>query len=331
VDLLLTESQFTSHFSSFARVAELADGAPQEHPNDAKAHFLRARYLGAVHRFAEAEAEYDQAEKLGAPDTRTKRASLHIAEGRDLPAALAVAKERVAKLATLENYSVEAGAEAALGQFDAADEHYRAALATYHDVSPFPVAYVEFQRGVMWAELANDPAKALPLYREAVRRLPQYVVANVHLAEIELAQGQRESAEARLRLLEAQPEDPEPWAHLGEILLAAHADDAHGHALIERARVRYEQLLGQQPSAFADHAAEFFAGPGHDPKRAVELARDNLALRQTGRAYQLVVQAALAAGDAPLACRYMGEARGAAAASRNLNALVEREARHCKL
>jgi tetratricopeptide (TPR) repeat protein len=284
-----------------------------------------------VHRFAEAEGEYDEAEKLGAADTRTKRASLHVAEGRDLETALVVAKERVAKLPTLENYSVEAGAEAALGQFDAADEHYRDALATYHDVSPFPIAYVEFQRGVMWAELANDRAKALPVYREAVRRLPQYVVANVHLAEIEFAEGQRESAEARLRPLEAQTEDPEPWARLGEMLLAAHPDDAHGHALIERARIRYEQLLAQQHLAFADHAAEFFAGPGHDAKRAVELARDNLALRQTGRAYQLAVQAALAAGDAPLACRYMGEARGAAAASRNLSALVEREAGHCKL
>jgi len=54
----------------------------------------------------------------------------------------------------------------------------------YRDVSPFPIAYVAFQRGVMWAELANAPERALPLYREAVERLPGYVVANVHLAEL---------------------------------------------------------------------------------------------------------------------------------------------------
>ena len=76
------------------------------YPGEAKALLLRARYLGAMHRFAEAEAEYARAEKLGASDTRTKRASLHIAEGRELDDALAVARERVAKLPTLEHYSL---------------------------------------------------------------------------------------------------------------------------------------------------------------------------------------------------------------------------------
>jgi tetratricopeptide (TPR) repeat protein len=329
VDLLLTRTQFTSSFGDFARIAALADHAPEEHPGEAKALLLRARYLGSMHRFAEAEAEYDRAEKLAPTDTRTKRASLHIAEGRKLEDALAVARERVGKLPTLEHYSLLAGAEAALGHYDDADEHYRAALAAYHDVSPLPVAYVEFQRGVMWAELANAPERAIPLYTEAVRRLPQFVVANVHLAELELARGQRDVAEQRLRSFTAQGDDPEPWARLGELLLAAHPGDAGAEALIARAGKRYEELLSEQRTAFLDHAAEFFAGPGANPKRAVELARDNLALRQTGRAYQLAVQSALAAGDRDLACGFISQANAAAPSSRNLSALLEREAGHC--
>jgi hypothetical protein len=61
----------------------------------------------------------------------------------------------------------------------------------------------------------------------------------------------------------------------------------------------------------------------------VALARDNLALRQTGRAYQLAVQSALAAGDRTLACQFISQASAAAPSSRNLSALLEREAGRC--
>jgi len=262
-------------------------------------------------------------------ETELQRASLHVAQGRELEAALAVTERRAKALPALERLSVQALAEAALGRFDAADEHYRAALASYRDVSPFPLAFVEFQRGVMWAELANQPERALPCYQEAVRLLPQYVVGNVHLAELELRLGQRAQGEQRLRQVARQSEDPEPWSRLGELLIAAQPDDAEGHELIARARRRYEQLLSQQPSAFLDHGAEFFLGPGADAARAVELSRANLLLRQTGRAYQLALQAALAAGDSELFCHYRSDAAGAALANRNLSALIDSQRQRC--
>ena len=49
------------------------------------------------------------------------------------------------------------------------------ALATYRDVSPFPLAWIAFQRGVMWAEMADRPDLARPLYEEAVRRVVRQV------------------------------------------------------------------------------------------------------------------------------------------------------------
>src|SRR5690606_35208397 len=157
-----------------------------------------------------------------------------------------------------------ASAEAALGEFEAADEQFAAALATLRDVSPFPVAQLCFQRGVMWGEQAANPERALPHYVEAVRRLPGYVVANVHLAELEVELGQRAAALERLRAIVDRPADPEPAGFLGELLSSGAPPDPAGRALIERARAAYDGLLGRHPEAFLDHAAEFFAGPGGD-------------------------------------------------------------------
>lgn len=331
VDMLLSRTQFLSTFSDFARVDELSEKAPEAFPGEPKAFLLRARARSAVHRFAEAESDLTRAEELGAltRDIEAPRASLHIAQGRELPAALATAERRAQALPTLDRLSLQAGAEAALGRFDAADEHYRAALASLRDVSPFPFAYVEFQRGVMWAELADQPERALSHYREAVRLLPRYVVANVHLAELEIGLGQGAAAEQRLRELTGQKEDPEPWARLAELLLAKSAGDPTARGLLERAGQRYDELLARYPTAFADHASEFFAGPGGNPARAVALARDNLQLRQTGRAYLLAVQSAFAAGDTALGCQYLAQASEAARANRNLRSLMDTELARC--
>ena len=70
-------------------------------------------------------------------------------------------------------------------------------------------------------------------------------------------------------------------------------------------------------------------GPGANPGRALELARDNLALRPTGRAHQLVLQAALAAGDRELFCRELTVASTAARTDRNLRALMEAQRGRC--
>ncbi len=52
----------------------------------------------------------------------------------------------------------------------------------------------------------------------------------------------------------------------------------------------------RHPLAFADHAAERYLGPGADPGRAWVLAPQNLAARQTTRAFALAIAAACATG-----------------------------------
>jgi hypothetical protein len=60
--------------------------------------------------------------------------------------------------------------------------------------------------------------------------------------------------------------------------------------------------LSRDPLAFADHAAEFYLGPGADPERAWVLAQQNLANRQTPRAAALAIKAAEASGRYADAC-----------------------------
>ena len=57
---------------------------------------------------------------------------------------------------------------------------------------------------------------------------------------------------------------------------------------IATAQAGFEHLLAAHLLAFADHAAEFYAGSGNDAGKASALARINLANRPTRRARALV-------------------------------------------
>lgn len=327
-DQLITRTQLLGTFDDFTLALENAESAVRDFPADARAWLLRARSLASVHRFEEAARDLEAARRLGA-DVDARLASLALARGQDLERAREFAKRRVSESASPERLGLLANAEAALGEFDAADEHFAAALAGLEDVSPFPVAMLSFARGVMWAEQANAPERARPHYVEALRRLPEYVVANVHLAELEAQSGQRDAAIERLRRIAERTADPEPAGYLGELLLEQNADDPAAAASIGRARDGYLSLLGRHRAAFLDHAAEFFAGPGKDPALALTLAQENLALRPTPRAHAIAIEAAAAAQETALECRLVAAARPLAPRSRNLAELLSGEGRRC--
>lgn len=305
VGLLLGRSQFTGKFSDLDEALELADQAVTDAPDDSKAHQLMASVLGATHRFDESRAELETAASLGG-DVGTALATTELAIGKNLDAALSRAEQAVAKSRTFGALTALAGVEAARGQFERADALFLEALGEYQDVSPFPVAWVAFQRGLMWSELAGRRDLGRPLYAEAVRRLPGYVVANVHLAELEAAAGETQAATSRLAKLAARTEDPEPDSRLAQFL--AESDPVGAAATATAAREGYTALLDKHPRAFADHAAEFYLGPGEDPKRGLALALENLEHRQNDRAYLLGIQAALGAKRIDTACSLAAEA-----------------------
>ena len=171
-----------------------------------------------------------------------------------------------------------------LGRFEEGDSVYRKSLRSYDNISPFPLAWVSFQLGMLWGELADvpHPNRAARWYRRSIAYLPNYVRARVHLAEIFAAQGRLSDAEALLRPALASG-DPEVAWRLADILTAEDRfEEAAPH--LDGARATFETLLAKYPLAFADHAAEFYAGSGDDMPRALELARINVANRPTRRA-----------------------------------------------
>src|SRR4029078_3629536 len=91
--------------------------------------------------------------------------------------------------------------------------------------------------------------------------------------------------------------DPEvPW-RLAEALGAQERiEEAAIH--FEAARARFHELWDRHLLAFADHAAEFYAGSGNDRRRALELARANVANRPTRRAVKQADAIALIADAA---------------------------------
>ena len=84
-------------------------------------------------------------------------------------------------------------------------------------VSPFPLAQLDFRRALMWLA-EGDLARARNWLVAAHRRLPEYAPAQGHLAEVEAALGETDSAIARLRPLTLTSDDPDYAAQLARIL-----------------------------------------------------------------------------------------------------------------
>lgn len=321
VEALLTRAQFVGSYGDFDVAQRTIEEAVVADPNDAEPLLLRAALNAATHRFDQSLADLSEAEALGTPRPEARYASVHLATGRDLEGVRDARREAAERTATFGTLSDWALAEAALGRFEQAEALFLRALELHRDVSPFPVAWIMFQRGVMWAEQADQPERAVALYGESVHRLPDYVTANVHLAELEWDNGHRRTALDRLRHVAARTSDPEPAAVLAKLL--REVGDPLSRTYAEQARAGFETLLQRHPEAFWDHAAEFFMNAGDDRPRALDLALQNLAQRQTARAFLVALRAAAAAEDTPTLCSLLERSRQARAANANLATLAD--------
>lgn len=302
IELLLSRARYLGDYGALDRAAVGAETSSAT----GESLLRRAQTRAAAHRFADALADLDAAQRAGIAASRidAQKMPILIATARAAEAlpALEIAAERTPGYST---HGALATACAELGSYDRADREYAAALADLRTTSPFPYAWLYFARGTMWSEQAGDPVRGEAFYRKALAHLPQFAAANVHLAELETARGEFEAAAARLERVLAASEEPEARALLGEIRLRG--GDPAGARDIDRARRHYEALLARFPLAFADHAAEFYLGPGGDPERAWALAELNLANRPTGRAFALAIRAAAASGHE--ACALATDAR----------------------
>jgi len=262
VDALGVRMSLTGKFSDLDRMFEVAGDTP-----------VRARALLAVHRFDEA-LQVD-------PEVAV---SVNLARQQELDSLEKSRRATLEKHPSTLNWQRLGDVLAAEGRLADADRAYGEALAAYRDVSPLSVADLQFRRGMLWGEGPDDPDRARALYTQAIERLPGFVRAHVHLAELEWQAGQHAEAISRVRGV-VSSEDPEPGGKLAIWLEGEEADSWR-----QRTTEAYDALLERYPLAFADHAAEFFLAVG-ELDRARELAELNLKNRNTRRARALCEQA----------------------------------------
>jgi predicted Zn-dependent protease len=297
--------------SSLDKVVELGDKAVKEHPKIAKAHMLRASARSAIHDFAGAAKEIDEADKLRAkpedPDVKPwdvdgARASLAMALGK-----YDEAHERYSKMIAERPhaYSLALLDGACLGFMQKTDEamkRFEESEQQYRDVSPFFVSWLYFERGNTW-DKAGDPVQAKLYYRIAVERLPQYAHAVLHLSELLPANQAKPLLE---KLIEGGADDPE--AHASLSLVQEELAPGSGKEHFDKAKAAFDELMTKFPLAFADHAGWFYLNVAKDPERALDAAKLNLDNRKTAESYDLMIAAQLGVKKDAEACKTADEA-----------------------
>jgi len=293
---------FFGRIADYEAALALAERWVKEQPQAPEAYLARARARADLHLFEEALADVTRAETLGGKQGVAKLVLAEIAEATgDLDRAHAVREEADRALPGPVSAARLARSFAERGQSDQALALFAETKRRMTSSSAWQLALVLFQEGMV-RERLGQTAEARALYEEAHARLPVFAAAASHLAALQAQAGEKERALATLAAIHPLSDDPE--------LLAQRSELAGDAALVARARARYLELLAAHPAAYAAQAARFFLGAGKEPARALALARQNLAVRKTADAYQLAVEAALAAGDEGAACKLAGEGMG---------------------
>jgi tetratricopeptide (TPR) repeat protein len=290
IDLLILRGLILGRIIDYERAAQLADRLVRDAAADAAAYIARARTHAVFHRFAEALDDLDNVDRISPRDAAAKRerAAILQAQGR-FDEALSTYSAVIDSAGQFERAAALAVLWAERGEVDRAQRSYLDGLRCYRGISPFPVALLEFQLGVMWMRDARL-GEARTCFEAAIRRVPAYAPAQGHLAEVEADLGNPESALARLYPLAVSSDDPDYAAHLARILGEMGWSD-ESSVWRRWAADRYDELTATHREAFADHAAEFWLGVGNDPPKGLRFAEFNLRVRKTPRAYDLLARA----------------------------------------
>lgn len=293
VQLLLARAQFLARIADYERADDIAQRVARDHPTSTEALRVRASVHSALHRWDEASRDLDAAEKAGmSPDKLAgARGSIAMARGQYDEAAKYI-RDDAWDASDIAMAAVLAGLRQ---KHDDAQQLFDKARSTYRDVSPFPIAWMAFERA-RWLEARGKTDDARVWYEEALDAIPVHAHAAVHLALTDAP----DKAIARLEPLTKTSDDPDVLAALADAHRRAQ-HDADAKKWSDQARARYEELLARYPEAFADHAARFFLKHG-DTKRALELAAANAKRRTTEEALDLWLGAATAANAKDAMC-----------------------------
>jgi tetratricopeptide (TPR) repeat protein len=296
VDLLALRGSILGSVAGYEHAQALAQQLVQDATTDAGAFLARARTRALFHRFTDALDDLDIAERLAADAETVNRERAAVFQGLGRYAeAFAIREEGVRRDPGFESLAALSTLYAECGDSERALQMRGESLRRYREISPFPLALLEFQIAVMWMDIGSFD-RAREHLNAARRYVPAYAPAQGHLAEVEAELGNVATAIALLHPLARSSDDPDYASQLARVLADA------GNATESRywrhlAAARYEELIASHPEAFADHAAEFWLGAGANPRRALQLARMNFAIRQTPRAHALLTRAIASNGQ----------------------------------
>lgn len=303
-------AEFAGDVCAFDRLQYLINCLVDAGATSMRTAMIQAQLASMTHRFADARRLLARAALARTQPDDVNRLLLNIDQacGANLGSVIDGRRLAASNPGRTEDLVALGSLLADLHEFDEADRVYRQALQVYRDVSPFPLARAYFQLGLLWGELVPEPrlGKAEGWYRKAIACLPSFTKARVHLAEICSSSGRPDQAEALL--IPAVPSgDPEVLWRLADVLVAQKRY-AEAEAQMDAARSGFEALLNRHLVAFADHGAAFYAGSGNNWRRALDLARVNVANRPTLRAFEQAHDIAISAGDAAAASELLADA-----------------------
>ena len=312
VERYLTRGQTLANVEDYEKAKAAADAVVKSSPKSGVAHLAVAVSLGAFHQFDAESKELDEAAKLGAPgqNVAAARVALLEATGKyDEAQKLMTPIDDRSKATAMVTAAVLA---AHMQKPDESERLFEKARVSFVDVSPFPIAWMDFQRGML-LEAAGKEKEARTYYLEALEAIPVYTHAVVHASITDTP----EKAIERLEAQKAVTTDPDVLAALADAHKRA-KHDAEAKKATDAARARYDELLAKHPEAYRDHAARFYLSAGNDSKKALAYAQKNAALRPTEEAIDLWMAAATAAEDKAQICasaialkdlRYVSETR----------------------
>jgi tetratricopeptide (TPR) repeat protein len=300
VNLYLTRGQTLANVEDYEKAEIEAAQSIKSYPTTGVAHLSHALTLGALHLFDAESKELDEASRLGAPPQRVAgaRVALFEALGKydDAEKLMAPIDDRSGATAMVTSAVLFAHQQKA----DESERLFEKARTAFVDVSPFPVAWMDFQRGML-LEAGGKEKEARSYYLEALEAIPVYTHAAVHASITDAP----DRAIARLEALKPVTTDPDVLAALADAHKRA-KHDADAKKATEAARARYEELLAKHPEAYRDHAARFYLGAGNDTKKALDYAEKNAKLRPTEEAIDLWMAAAAAVNDKAQICSSAG-------------------------
>ncbi|MFF0291749.1 tetratricopeptide repeat protein [Streptomyces sp. NPDC005262] len=293
IDLLNLRGHILGRVADYEQAADLAERLVRAAPEDSTALLARARTYATLHRFAEAVADLRAAGRSGADAAAldAERAVVLQALGC-YTEAIALIRKAAQRQSDFTTFGALAVLQAERGEVTEATRLFDEARRHYQGTSPFPLAQLDFRRGVMWHR-EGDLDEASSWYNAARRRVPDYAPARGHLAEVELLRGAPQAALALLRPLTQTSDDPEYAAHLAATLHSVNRVH-EAQQWREHAAARYDELVQCHPEAYADHAADFWLTVGDDADKGLEMALQNLTFRQTARSHALFQRAVLA-------------------------------------